>query len=81
MEVSYPTVRRVVRTFRRTEPEVYCRMRYEPGEEGQVDFGDVGRLDVDGVERRVHLFVLTLCFSRYAVSVRWSPSAGSVRFV
>jgi transposase len=66
VEVSYPTVRRVVRTLRRAEPEVYCRMRYEPGEEGQVDFGDVGRLLVDGVERRVHLFVLTLCFSRYA---------------
>jgi len=66
VEVSYPTVRRLVRTLRRTEPEVYCRMRYCPGEAGQVDFGEIGRIRVDGVERRVYLFVLTLCWSRYA---------------
>jgi transposase len=66
VEVSYATVRRVVRTLRRVEPEVYCRMRYEPGEEGQVDFGEVGRLLVDGVARKAYLFVLTLCWSRYA---------------
>jgi transposase len=66
VDVSYATVRRLVRTLRRTEPEVYCRMRYEPGEEGQVDFGEIGRLEVDGVLRKAYLFVLTLCFSRYA---------------
>jgi transposase len=63
---SYETVKRRVRQLRRTEPEVYCRMRYAPGEEAQIDFGDVGRQWIDGRLRKVYIFVLTLCFSRYA---------------
>jgi transposase len=63
---SYETVKRRVRTLRRTEPQVYCRMRFRPGEEGQIDFGEVGRLLVGEQLRKVYLFVLTLCFSRLA---------------
>lgn len=55
-----------MRALRRTEPEVYCRLRFRPGEEAQIDFGTIGRLAVDGKMRTVHLFVMTLCFSRYA---------------
>ncbi len=65
-DASYETVKRRVRNLRPVEPEVYCRMQFVPGEEGQIDFGDVGRMAVDGRLRRVYLFVLTLCFSRMA---------------
>ncbi|MHC4917343.1 MAG: IS21 family transposase [Planctomycetota bacterium] len=63
---SYETVKRRVRGLRRTEPQVYCRMQYQPGEEAQIDFGEIGRLLVGQRMRRVYLFVLTLCFSRLA---------------
>ena len=39
---SYVVVRRLVRDLKQRAPEVYCRMHYEPGEEMQIDFGDVG---------------------------------------
>ena len=65
-DASYVIVRRLVHELKQHEPEVYCRMRYEPGEEMQIDFGDVGRFLVDGRERRAWLFVATLCHSRYA---------------
>lgn len=63
---SYETVKRRVRGLRRTEPQVYCRQTFAPGEEAQIDFGDIGRLLVGDRLRRVYLFVLTLCFSRLA---------------
>jgi transposase len=65
-DASYGTVQRLVRKLRTTEPEVYCRMRYVPGEEGQIDFGEIGRLPVGGKRRKVYLFVMTLCYSRLA---------------
>jgi transposase len=63
---SYPTLRRLVRRLRKVEPEVFRRLHFRPGEEGQIDFGSIGTILVGGVPRRVHLFVLTLCFSRLA---------------
>jgi len=65
-DASYATVRRLVKQLRDTSPEVYCRMRYAPGEEAQVDFGYVGRIKRDGTLRKTWLFVVTLCWSRYA---------------
>lgn len=65
-DACYETVQRAVRALRRSEPEVYCRMTFAPGEEAQIDFGDIGLLLVDGVPRRVWLFAMTLCFSRYS---------------
>ena len=65
-DASYHTVQRRVRTLRPGDPEVYCRLRYRPGEEAQVDFGELGRLLVEGRLRRIYLFVLTLCYSRLA---------------
>lgn len=52
-DACYETVKRAVRALRRTEPEVYCRMSFAPGEEAQIDFGDIGMLLVDGKRRRV----------------------------
>lgn len=65
-DASYPTVQRRVRELRNIEPQVYCRMRYAPGEEAQLDFGELGRLPVEGKLRKIYLFVMTLCWSRYA---------------
>ncbi|MSR47463.1 MAG: hypothetical protein EXS13_10455 [Planctomycetes bacterium] len=41
-------------------------MHFAPGEEAQIDFGEIAALDVGGVKRRVWLFALTLCYSRYS---------------
>jgi len=65
-DASYATVRRLVKQLRHSAPKVFCRMRYAPGEEAQVDFGYVGRLQRAGKLRQTWLFVLTLCWSRYA---------------
>lgn len=65
-DACYETVKRAVRRLRRHEPEVFCRMSFAPGEEAQLDFGDVGTMDVDGTQRRVWLFAMTLCFSRHS---------------
>jgi len=62
---SYATVRRLARALRVVTPDVYCRMTFRPGEEAQVDFAHVGRMDAgDGRLVAVHLLVVTLCFSR-----------------
>jgi len=65
-DASYETVKLEVRRLRRTDPEVYRRMRYRPGEEVQVDFGTLSRVPIGDRLCRIHLLVMTLCFSRYA---------------
>jgi transposase len=65
-DASYETVKLRVRELRPAVREVFCRMTFRPGEEGQIDFGEVGRLLVGAVLRKVYLFVLTLCWSRYS---------------
>jgi transposase len=65
-DASYESVKLRVRALRRVEPRVYCRMRYAPAEEAPIDFGAVGKVAVDGKQRAVHLFVMTLCYSRMA---------------
>ncbi len=65
-EASYETVKRRVRALRPKEPVVYCRQSFEPGDEAQIDFGDLGPMRVGDRRSRVHLFVMTLCFSRLA---------------
>jgi transposase len=65
-QACYETVKRAVREIKHVEPEVYCRMTFSPGEEAQIDFGDIGTLLVDRTPRRVWLFAMTLCFSRYS---------------
>lgn len=61
---SYSSVRRLVRRLRQRQPEVFCRMRYAPGEEAQVDFAEIGRVACAGRSVRAWMFVLTLCYSR-----------------
>ena len=66
LEVSYETVKRMARDFRQKEPKAFSRLRFKPGEEAQIDFGEIGRIDVSGENRRVYLFAMTLCYSRYS---------------
>ena len=63
---SYESVKRLVRQLRPGDVKVYSRLVFGPGEEAQIDFGDVGRMNVHGQARRAYLFVMTLCFSRCA---------------
>ncbi len=65
-DACYETVKRAVRKLRVDEPEVYSRMSFAPGEEAQIDFGEIDMLDVGGEQRRVWLFAMTLCYSRYS---------------
>jgi transposase len=66
LDVSYETVKRMARRFRRQEPKAFARLHFKPGEEAQIDFGEIGRIEVNGQSRRVYLFAMTLCFSRYS---------------
>lgn len=63
---SYPIVRRWVRPLRERQrriEEATVRFETGPGRQAQVDWGST-RLAVAGQKIRVHLFVLTLGFSR-----------------
>jgi transposase len=59
------TVTRYVRQVRPVaRAEVFVRNEPLPGEQSQVDWGQVGRLRVPGGERPLWVFVLTLSYSR-----------------
>ena len=65
----YASVRRFVRTLRRTAaPEARVVITTAPGEEAQVDYGEgpMVRHPQTGKYRRTRLFVLTLGYSRKA---------------
>ena len=67
---SYPTVKRFVGPLRQ-EAEIEATIRFEtpPGRQGQADWGQCWTI-IDGKRVKVHLFVLTLGYSRrmYAVA-------------
>jgi transposase len=64
---SYSSVRRYVPHLRPQEVETYVRVHCEPGEEMQVDFGNVGDLfdPKTGKVRPAYAFVATLSHSRH----------------
>ena len=74
----YASVRRFVRTLRRTAPpEARVVITTAPGEEAQVDYGEgpMVRHPQTGKYRRTRLFVLTLGYSRKAVRLLvWQSS-------
>lgn len=47
--------------------KVHATMRYEtkPGEQAQVDWGYLGRFEIDGQMRNVYVFAVVLGYSRY----------------
>ena len=76
-EARYNSVKRFVRSLRRTDPEQFDRLEFAPGEEAQVDYGE-GALTRDpktGRYRRPRLFVMTLRYSRRSFrQVVWQSS-------
>jgi transposase len=64
---SYSSVRRYVRQLMPKEIETYVRVHCEPGEEMQVDFGNVGDVfdPKTGRIRKAYAFVATLSHSRH----------------
>ena len=63
---SYASVYRFVKVLEPVTPDVCVRVETEPAQEAQVDFGDVGHLtDNEGKLRKVHVFVMTLAWSRH----------------
>jgi transposase len=64
---SYSAVRRYVQHLCPPEPDVVVRVQCAPGEEAQVDFGQVGKLfdPQSGQVRTVYVFVATLSYSRH----------------
>lgn len=62
---SLRTVRRHVTRVRPVpKAEVYLRTERLPGEQSQVDWGHVGKINVPGGERSLWVFVVVLAFSR-----------------
>jgi transposase len=64
---SYSAVRRFVHRLRPVEPEAFVRVHTAPGEELQVDFGNIGPLfdPLSGRLRPAYVFVATLSHSRH----------------
>jgi transposase len=62
----YNSVKRYVRSLKKTNPERYDRLEFLPGEEAQVDYGQgvLTRHPETGKMRRPRLFVMTLKYSR-----------------
>ena len=57
--------RRLVARLRPTPPtEAYLRLRTPPGEQGQVDWGHFGKIEVGRAERPLLGFVIVLSYSR-----------------
>ncbi len=57
-------VRRLVRRLRPRFREAFFRLSVLPGEQGQVDWADFGKVTVGRTTRRLSAFVLTLSWSR-----------------
>ena len=64
LKVSYPTVSRYLKQFK--TPETYLPLIAKPGEEGQVDFGYLGKFIKDGKSVKVWCFSMVLSHSRYS---------------
>lgn len=64
LKISYSSVSRYLLQFK--TPEVYIPLIAKPGEEGQVDFGYLGRFIKDGKAVKVWCFSMVLSHSRHS---------------
>ena len=64
---SYSSIRRFVNQLEPKTPAAYARVQTSPGQEMQVDFGEVGPLydPASGQIRTAYVFVATLSYSRH----------------
>ena len=61
---SYQSVTKYARSLESAN-KICVRFHTPPGQEAQVDFGDVGRLpNIQGAVRRAYVFNMRLCYSR-----------------
>lgn len=58
-------VRQYLRTIRPARGRVYQEVDWEPGQAIQVDWGTCGKVEIDGLLRKVSVLVAVLCYSRY----------------
>jgi len=59
----YGTVQRYVKQAANRQKEVFMPLRFDPGEEAQVDWHEGWVMD-NGVERKCQFFVMKLCYSK-----------------
>ena len=64
LSISYPSVSRFLSQFK--TPEVYIPLLAKPAEEGQVDFGYLGKFIKDGKPVKIWCFSMVLSHSRYS---------------
>jgi transposase len=62
---SYSTVSRYVKEVRPKPVKAFFKLHFSPGEAAQVDFGYCGKILCDNRERKLIVFVMVLCHSRY----------------
>ena len=62
---SYSTVKRYVTKVRPPIRKSYFKLHFPPGGAAQVDFGCCGKIPCENTERRLSVFVMVLCHSRY----------------
>jgi transposase len=68
-EISYDSVRRLLKRFGAVRPLPMRRMECEPGQEAQVDFGTGARIKTpEGKRRKTHVLRVVLSHSRKAYS-------------
>ena len=64
VKVGYSTVKDFVKPLKKKK-KIFIKIITKPGEEGQVDFGDVGfTLDNNGRRRKTYVFNMRLSYSR-----------------
>jgi transposase len=61
---SVVQLRRVVARLRPVRQEPFLRLRFFPGEQGQVDWAHFGKVPVGLARRRLSCFLITLSYSR-----------------
>lgn len=64
LSISYASVSRFLQQFK--DPEVYVPLIAKPGEEGQVDFGYLGKFIKDSKTVKVWCFSMVLSHSRFS---------------
>jgi transposase len=61
---GYSALKKYLRSLRPKKQEAFLRIETLPGEYAQVDWGNVGRIQIGNAQRLVSCFVMVLSFSR-----------------
>lgn len=70
-----------IQPFRPVREEgAVMRFETEPGQQAQVDWGNFGDIDHEGRQRKLYVFVMTLCWSR-AMYVEFTVSGSTDWFI